>query len=250
MNTPFGIAHRGGSQENLENSPSSFMHALSLGFDVLETDVHATSDGVLVIMHDPSLARTSTIKKQVSELTWKQISNYRLRNDEPILRLEQLIDVAGPDTKFNIDPKSDSAVTPLINFLKADEAAASRICVASFSTDRLVKIRAALPHISTSLGATEIRSFTFASRSRHGRWTGPQVAAVQVPEKAFGLRLVTQQFVDFAHSLDMQVHVWTIDNENDMNRLYDLGVDAVITDRPTALKEVLIQRGHWRHSNG
>jgi len=249
MNAPFGIAHRGGSQENLENSPSAFMHALSLGFSVLETDVHATSDGVLIIMHDQSLARTSSVKHHVSELTWKQISNIRLRNNEPILRLEQLVDVAGPETRFNIDPKSEAAVEPLISFLRADEAAANRICVGSFSSERLAKIRKALPNVATSLGASEIRNFTFAARSRQAKWSGFQAAAVQVPEKAFGLRIVNQQFVDFAHSLDIQVHVWTIDNENDMNRLYDLGVDAVMTDRPTALKHVLVQRGQWRQSN-
>ena len=250
MQSPFGIAHRGGSQEHLENSPSAFTNAIDLGFKVIETDLQVTADGVLVLLHDPSLARTSSVKQNVSDLTWKQLSNIRLRNGEPIMRLEQLVDIAPSDIRFNLDPKTDATVEPLITFLRSDDSAAARICVGSFSSERLIRIRAAIPHLATSLGSSEIRSLAIASRTRLGRWQQVGAVAVQVPEKAFGLRLVTKQFINFCHDLGMDVHVWTVNSEQDMHRLYDLGVDALITDRPSALKQVLIQRGHWRHQNG
>lgn len=245
LDGPLGIAHRGGSHEHLENSPSAFHHAIDLGYVVIETDLQVTSDGVLVLMHDSNLARTTGTKAAVSSLSWSELSTIRLRNGEPIWRLEQLFESAPTGLRLNLDPKTDRVVDPLIAFLRSRPELLPRVCLGSFETRRLVKLRQAVPGIASSLGSAELRSLLLALRTGARRWRGPSVVAAQVPEKAYGLRIVSRQFVDFAHELGLDVQVWTVDDPAQMHQLYDLGVDAVMTDRPTVLKQVLIDRGSW-----
>jgi len=242
----FGIAHRGGSHEHLENSPSAFRHAAGLGFPVIETDVHATNDGQLVVVHDPNLSRTSDHQIDIHNSTLDQLSTLRLRNGDPLMTLSQAFEVIGPDIRLNIDPKADTAVEPLARFLVDNPDLAGRVCVGSFSSARLRRFRALAPTVATSLGGSEVRDLVLAARTRNQRYRTGGAVAAQVPEKAMGLRIVNRQFVDFVHSLDMQVHVWTVDDESDMHRLYDLGVNAVMTDRPTVLRDVLVARGLWK----
>ncbi len=247
LSTPLAVAHRGGGAENLENSESAFRHAVGLGYRVIETDVHATADGVLAISHDPQLSRTAASGAEIAQTDWATLSTIRLRNGDRILRLEELAEIVGDAVCLNIDPKSDAAVRPLIEFLQTRPDLASRVCIGSFETKRLKAVRTAMPEVATSLGGTEIRALVVASRSRI-KWPRriPAVAA-QVPEMARGVRIITQQFVDYAHDIGLDVHVWTVNAEQDMHRLFDLGVDGLITDRPTTLREVLEARGQWRN---
>lgn len=245
--TPLAVAHRGGGAENLENSETAFRHAVALGYSVIETDVHATSDGVLAISHDPQLTRTAAVGHEIAHTDWATLAGLKLRNGDRILRLEELVEITGDSVCLNIDPKSDAAVAPLVDFLKRRPDLMQRVCVGSFETKRLKAIRAALPELATSLGGTEIRSLVVASRSRIKWPRRTQAVAAQVPEMARGVRIITQQFVDYAHDIGLDVHVWTVNAEQDMHRLYDLGVDGLITDRPTTLREVLEARGQWRN---
>jgi glycerophosphoryl diester phosphodiesterase len=246
LQSPVAIAHRGGGQENLENSRSAFEHAVRLGFPVIETDVHASADGVLVVVHDPQLTRTTDYQYEVSQHPWSTLSQVRLRNGDSLLRLEELLEIGGDQVRINLDPKSDATVGPLVDFLRDRPQLQERVCLGSFETSRLKRLRVELPQVATSLGGTEIRSLVIASRTRI-KWPrrSPAVAA-QVPESASGIRIVSRQFVDYVHDMGMDVHVWTINAVEDMHRLYDMGVDGVMTDRPSVLREVLEARGQWR----
>lgn len=246
LQSPFAVAHRGGGAENLENSPTAFQHALSLGYQVLETDVHASSDGVLVVCHDPHLTRTAESGFEIAQTDWAVLSQVQLRNGDKVMRLEELVEMLGPETRLNIDPKSDASVGPLVKLLESYPWLQERVCLGSFETARLKSLRKALPRVATSLGSSEIRALVISARSRI-KWPRRSTAiAAQVPEVARDVRIVTPQFVDYSHDIGLDVHVWTVNAEQDMHRLYDMGVDALITDRPTTLRDVLEARGQWR----
>lgn len=246
LQAQFGVAHRGGAAENLENTISAFSHAINLGFQVIETDLQLTADGQIVISHDDRLLRNFGRKGAISQITYAELAVLAQRNGDPILRFADFLDWLPKHVRLNLDPKTDRVVDPLIQELELRPNLATRVCLGSFETTRLQRIRTALPEFSTSLGALELRDLVFAQRLGKKPSVPSSVVAVQAPEKAYGLRIINQQFVDFAHNLGLDVHVWTVDKPQDMHRLYDLGVDAVMTDEPTILKQVLLERGQWR----
>ena len=241
--SPLGIAHRGGSLERLENSPEAFIHALSLGYKVIETDVHATSDGVLVVHHDPTTGRTARSNVDISSTDWHELSLVELNNGERILRFDEFLELVGPDTYLNIDPKSDQSVPALEKHFADSPELVSRICVGSFSTQRLERLRASVQGLHSSLGGSEFRRLVLAFASRRAEssireWL-PSVVAAQIPASAFGIPLASKRFISFLQDLGLDAHFWTIDEEPEMRRIYALGADAVMTDRPTVLKYVL-----------
>lgn len=239
------LAHRGGAFEGLENSMAAFEHAVSLGYRYLETDAHATSDGVVVAFHDPSLDRVTDSSGRIARLPWSQVGAARIGGMEPVPRLTDLLD-AWPDVRLNIDVKADSAVDPLVDLVRRT-GCEDRICVASFSDRRLRRIRRALgPTVCTSTGPAETARLRFASyTTRFGPLAPRNVGCVQVPVQAGGIPVVTRGFVDTAHRNGLQVHVWTINTRTEMERLLDLGVDGIVTDETETLRSVLLDRGSW-----
>ena len=241
----YGVAHRGGALEHLENSPSAFQNAIELGYPVIETDVQATADGVLAVTHDADLVRTAGDRRRVARLTWQQLSTMRLLNGERPLRLEELLELSG-GVRLNLDPKTNASLPPLIRLLKARPKLKSRVCIGSFDALRLHRFRSQLPGFATGLGFTEVRRLVLAAKTRTRFKFPDSVVAAQVPVKAFGVRIVTQGFVDFVKSHGRHVQVWTVDDEQEMRQLLNLGVNAVMTDRPTALKSVMEDLGNWQ----
>jgi glycerophosphoryl diester phosphodiesterase len=246
---PLPIAHRGGALEEFENTWKSFCHARELGYRYLETDVNATSDGVAVALHDPFLHRVTDRQGLVREMPYRELSAVRLVDNEPIPRLDELLQ-AWPEVRWNIDAKHDSAVDPLIDTVRTADAI-DRVCVTSFSDRRLTRVRRALgPELCTALGPAAISSLRFASLLPRAAAT-PAIAplvrfgAVQVPLRRGWMPLVDSRLIETAHRARLQVHVWTVDDEITMSRLLDLGVDGIMTDRPTVLKRVLQARQQW-----
>lgn len=235
---PIPFAHRGGAGEAPENTMPAFAQAVALGYRYLETDVHVTADGVVVAFHDNDLTRTCGRPGLISELPWSDVATARVDGVEPIPRLRDLLDTF-PDARLNIDCKSAAAVAPLAAEITAMNAV-DRVCLASFSDGRLRALRKLIgPGVCTSMATGEL-SVLWAS----GVNPGPALAA-QVPVRHGRVRVVSERFVRRAHRRRVAVHVWTIDESDEMHRLLELGVDGIITDRPAVLRDVLIDRGEW-----
>jgi len=220
---------------------AAFARAVELGYRYLETDAHLTADGILLAFHDHVLDRVTDRTGVVADLPWSEVKEARV-DGEPIPLLEDLLG-AWPDVRVNIDPKHDAAVAPLVSLLDRMNGF-NRVCIAAFSDRRLARVRKlSAQRALTALGPAGITRMRMASYgARTGRFAG---GCVQVPTHIGKRVLVDQRFVDTAHRRGLPVHVWTIDERTQMERLLDLGVDGIMTDRPTTLKDLLIERGQW-----
>ena len=236
------FAHRGGALEAPENTMKAFEYAVGLGYRYIETDAYATSDGVLVSFHDDKLDRVTTSRGKVEEVGWEVLKSARIGGVEPIPLLEDLF-TRFPEVRINIDPKHDQAVAPLIALIKR-LGAQDRVCIGSFSGKRIRQVQDAFDgRVCTSLGPSGVLKLKSASMGLPARhW--PEGCA-QVPVKSGAVTVVTRRFVEAAERRQLQVHVWTIDDEAEMNRLIDLGVHGLMTDRPAVLKQVLFKRNLW-----
>jgi glycerophosphoryl diester phosphodiesterase len=239
---PLAFAHRGGAGDWPENTMPAFEHAVSIGYTYVETDVHVTADGVLVAFHDELLDRVTDRTGAISELPYREVAEARVDGTEPIPLLEDLLGT-WPELRVNIDPKHDGSVDALVQVVQRT-GSIDRVCIGSFSDRRLARLRAALgPRLCTALGPRG------TARLRGASWRIPtgRLAAgcAQVPRAMKGVTLVDLAFVTEAHERGLQVHVWTIDDPAEMHELLDLGVDGIMTDRPSVLKDVLVSRGLW-----
>lgn len=242
---PIGFAHRGGAADGLENSLAAFAGAVELGYRYLETDVHATSDGVLLAFHDSTLDRVTDMSGRIARLPWSAVSRARIGGREPIPLLEDLLGT-WPDIRVNIDLKVGGALAPLAEVIRRTSSL-DRVCVASFSERRLTAVRRELgPRLCTSLGPRGVLLLRAAATSRAAAVLAPRgIPCAQVPERVGCLRVVTPGLVELAHARGQRIHVWAVDDAQDMHRLLDLGVDGIMTDRIEALRDVLHERGHW-----
>jgi len=240
---PLPFAHRGGASEAPENTMPAFAHAVGLGYRYLETDVHVTLDGVLLAFHDDQLDRVTDGTGRIAELPWATVQRARVDGREPIPLLEDLLGT-WPEVRVNIDPKHDGAVDALAAVLLRT-GAVDRVCVGAFSDRRIARVRALVgDRLCSSMGPRQVAQLVAASRGLPGggRLTAP---CAQVPARQGRVPIVTPRFVAAAHAHGIQVHVWTIDDRAEMERLLDLGVDGLMTDRPQVLKGLLGERGQW-----
>jgi glycerophosphoryl diester phosphodiesterase len=238
---PRAFAHRGWHLDELagmENSLAAMVRARAEGFRYLETDVHATSDGVVVVHHDHALDRTTDGHGIISGLPWSVVGAARVAGREPVCRLDALLEEL-PDALLNVDVKSDAAVEPVLETLRRC-AAFGRVCLASFSESRLARLR--------RLGGAGLMT-SMGPRSVLGVWLGGGLpvrgAMAQVPQRYGWLRVVSPGFVASAARRGVEVHVWTVNEADRMAALLDAGVDGVVTDRPDVLRKVLRDRGLW-----
>ncbi|WP_433501190.1 glycerophosphodiester phosphodiesterase [Sphaerimonospora sp. CA-214678] len=250
---PLAFAHRGGAAEGHENTMPAFARAVELGYTYLETDAHATADGVLVAFHDHTLDRVTDRRGRISALPYREVRRARIAGREEIPLIEDLLGT-WPDVRFNIDVKESPAILPLARAIRRTRAY-DRVCLTSFSDVRLAQARRAIGReVCSSLGPRGIAALRAASVGNgYGRLLArlaqAGVPCAQVPVGLFGLRFITRPLVRTAHAIGMQVHVWTVNDPVVMERLLDLGVDGVMTDNITGLREVLKSRGQW-HLDG
>ena len=238
---PIPFAHRGGASEAAENTMPAFQYAIDLGYRYIETDVQVTSDGVLVAFHDFNLARTCGIDRRIAEMTWHDVQQARVDGVAAIPTLEEMLG-AWPEARVNIDCKSDAAVPALVAALRRTNSL-DRVCVGAFSDLRVRRLRGILgPDLCTALGPGAV------SQLRYGRAFRAPGQAAQVPVRQGPLLVINEKFVERAHALGIGVHAWIIDDEAEMARLLDLGVDGIMTDRPAVLRTVMEQRGVWREA--
>ncbi len=222
---------------------AAFEHAVSLGYRYLETDAHRTTDGVLVSFHDPDLNRTCGIDARIGEMTAAEVEAARVRGadgtEHPIPLMAELFE-AFPDARFNIDAKSDESIEPLAALVTEFDAL-DRVCLASFKLTRLRRLRSLLgPNLLTNMSPAEVGSLRLVGRLR-----GDVPRAAQVPVSAGQLTVVNKRFVTSAHLAEIPVHVWTVNDRTEMERLLDIGVDGIMTDETALLREVLVDRHLW-----
>jgi glycerophosphoryl diester phosphodiesterase len=247
------MAHRGWHIDELvgmENSLVSFRRALAEGYRYLEIDVHATSDGVVVVCHDSTLDRTTDGAGPIAAQPWAAVRTARVCGREAVPSLREVFDEL-PDALLNIDVKADSAVEPTLA-LVTELDAWDRVCLASFSSDRLTRMRevggAKLISACSPAEALGLRTRGWLRQVGLGRLNalgplGGQLA--QVPVRHGPVTVVDRAVVNAAHDAGIEVHVWTINDAGRMRDLLDLGVDGLISDRPEVLRAVLAERGQW-----
>jgi glycerophosphoryl diester phosphodiesterase len=254
--TTIAFAHRGGGGEAPENTLPAFEAAVAMGYRYLETDVHLTNDGVLLAFHDSSLERLTDRAGRIGELSLAEIreadAGYSFSPDGGLSfpfrgtgvvvpTLEELL-TRWDDVYINVDAKADDTVAPLIALVRRLNAL-NRVCIGSFSDRRVARIRAlAGGRICSSMG--QVATALAYAASRTGRMPTFHADCLQVPQRWGRLR-VDRRFVNAAHHAGLAMHVWTVDDEAEMEYLLDLGVDGIMTDRPRLLKQVLEARGLW-----
>lgn len=243
--TPYAIAHRGGAADGIENTLASFARAVELGYDVLETDVWSTSDGVLVAFHDPDLARVGAGRGRIRDMTWRELSGIRVGGREPIPRFEEVLSVFA-NARFVVEPKCDAAVDPLITALRASDAL-HRVCVGSFSDRRLRRVREALGDaVCTSMGPREVLRLRLAAWRLAPRSIVPfRADCVQIPRWHGVIPVAERRLIAYAQAHGLPVHVWTVNDQATMEHLLTLGVDGIVTDEIELLRQVLRERGQW-----
>jgi glycerophosphoryl diester phosphodiesterase len=248
---PVAIAHRGGAGEAPENTLAAFEIAVALGYRYLETDAHLTRDRILVAFHDDRIDRVTDRAGAIAEMDIAEVeaadAGYTFSPDRgrsfpfrgqgiTVPRLEDLL-VRWPEARVNIDPKADACVAPLAALLDRLNAW-DRVCIGSFSDRRLRQIRElGRGRACTSMGPHAVA----VSRAAATFGLIPRLGAdcLQVPTHRGPVAIVTERFVAAAHRAHLPVHVWTINDEPTINRLLDLGVDGIISDRLRLLLDVL-----------
>lgn len=220
----------------------SFQDSVDLGYRYLETDVHLSADGVLFAFHDHNLLARTGVDTNIADLEAAEVDALLVDGVAAIPRLDDVF-LTWPNARLNIDTKSDATVMPLIASIRAHRAR-DRVCVGSFVDRRIKMCRQELgPELCTSMGKFEAARLSLASRGLSDT-TQIVAACAQVPMR-MRLNVTTPALVDLAHSLNIQVHVWTIDEPDQMRALLDWGVDGIMTDQPRILRDVLINRGVW-----
>ena len=248
------MAHRGGALHpdvvGRENTLHAFRSAVDLGYRYLETDVHATRDGEVVAFHDADLERVTGLRGRLSDLPYDEVAGALVGGTEPIPRLADLLEEL-PEARFNVDLKSPHVVEPMVE-LVVRLGVQDRLCIGAFAERvlrrfrRLYAARSSVP-LATSCGflASTVHAFApFGHRLQP--LLGDAGLAYQVPVR-FRERVpvVDRTFIERAHAIGRHVHVWTVDERAEIERLLDFGVDGLITDRTDVLREVLIERGQW-----
>lgn len=238
------LAHRGLAVEAPENTLLAFAKALAVGVTHLETDVHASADGVAMISHDPDLRRLAGRTVSVGQLTSHELRRVDLGAAQGFASLAEALD-AFPDARFNIDIKSADAVAPTVAAIR-DARAIDRVLVGSFNPTRRRAAVSELPGVATSISSRGAVAAVSAARSPGGRPTLRRILrdvhAVQLPLSILRMPTMTPRTLEAFHAAGVEVHAWTINDEPTMDRLLDLGIDGLISDRVDIAAALLARR--------
>lgn len=252
---PINLAHRGASKMAPENTMEAFRLGIEAGAGGLELDVHLTRDGRVVVIHDPTVDRTTGGTGAVAEMTLDELraldAGHRFNPDDGAdfpyrgrnVRVPTLAEVLRvfPGVVVNIDMKADRpAIEASVLRVLREAGAGGRALVVSSRYSAVRRFRKISGgSIATGASRLEVGVFYLFSRLRLEWLLRPAYDALQVPPTHRGIPLVTRRFIDAAHARGVRVDAWTISGVDEMHRLLDLGVDVIITDRPATLAEVL-----------
>ena len=238
---PLVAAHRGGAALWPENSLLVFRGALALGVDFLETDVHLTADGAIVVLHDATLDRTTNATGAVSERRLADLATVRLRaaggavTDESLPTLAQLLDLMAPSrARLLLEIKVDAHGRPYpgiedkVLALVRSRGMAERVLIMAFQAETLRRVRALDAAIPTVLLIGRGRM----EQDRAAEAAVRDARDVRASHIAIDHRAVDSSVVASARSAGLGLGAWTVNTESDMRRIIDLGVEILISDRP------------------
>lgn len=253
------IAHQGGEGERPSNTLMAMQHAVDIGADVLEMDIHASSDGVIVLSHDETVDRFTDGTGLIREKTFVELQLLdaaydwvpTLEQDNPdavpefrgqgvtMPALEEVF-AAFPDMRMVIEIKqeSPSIAQPFCDLIR-EYGMEDQVIVASFRPASIYEFRRLCPEVATSAVEEEIRPYFILNQVGLTRVYQPTAHAFQVPEYSGSLHVVTQSFIDNLRPLGVVVQPWTINDDEGMRRMIALGVNGIITDYPSRLIELL-----------
>lgn len=244
---PLLVAHRGGSKLAPENTMPAFRGAVAhWRADILEMDVRLSADGEVVVIHDPTVDRTTDGTGDVASLPWAALAEldagYRFVASNGaasfrgvgvrIPRLEEVLEEL-PCARLNIESKAPEAAAPLVRLIERHGATHRVLVAAQWEKDRV--------------GALGYRGAWGATREQVARLRllplgyTPRADVLQIPEVWKGVRILTPSFLARAHRKNIPVQVWTVDDPADMRRLLSWGVDGIQSDRPDLLAGVLTE---------
>ena len=228
---PLAIAHRGGAGLAPENSLAAFDLAAGLGVGYLETDVRVTRSRV-----------SSTGPVRLRSL--RELRALRINGTEPIPTFDEALD-AFPDQCFSVDSKDLAGIAPLVKSLRR-RGVAERVCIAGAWDGWLAHVHQEVPAVTTALGWRSLTTLLMCARAgvRPPRALATAPFA-HVPVKLGWVPIFVERLVAMSYDLGVRVVTWTVDDPVVIRRLLDAGVDAIITDRPDVLREVLVSRGQW-----
>jgi glycerophosphoryl diester phosphodiesterase len=228
---PFYFAHRGGNETASENSLSSFLAAYRLGCRYLELDLQSTSDNYLLVLHDRNLQRVTGANVDISKSDFQDVRKVKYPNGEDILLFEDLIRDLPDDARLNIDPKSNRAAYLLSGVLRKHPELQERVSIGTFSTRRVLYLRSDFPRLTTVASRNEVIGAVM--RYLAGNPINTPAKALQIPLTPYFRPHLRAEFAEYLHEQGLQVHVWTVNQLEDMQMLYDRGFDAVMTDKPS-----------------
>ncbi|HEY0659412.1 MAG TPA: glycerophosphodiester phosphodiesterase, partial [Pyrinomonadaceae bacterium] len=230
ISRPLAIAHRGGAGLHPENTLYAFQKVYDLGVDVIELDVRSTSDGTLIVLHDASVDRTTDGGGRVNEMsigevkkldagyrwTFDQGKTFPFRGSKITIPTLPEVFAAFPEMKFNIEPKqgSPSIIKPLCGIIR-EYKMVDKIVIGSFNQTILEEFRRECPGVATSAGPSEVSKFLALYKTGLSESYSPAMQALQIPEYAAGIQVVTKEFVEAAHKRNLKVHIWTVNEAAD-----------------------------------
>ena len=260
------ISHQGGDFLWPSNTLFAFENSVELGVDILELDIHASKEGELVVIHDDTVDRTTSGSGLVKEKSLSELKTlnagynwsperkgesfpYRDLNLK-IPTLEEVFE-AFPNEHMSVEIKQlePSITQPLCDLIR-EQTLENQILVGSFHPEVLQDFRERCPEIATSTTSTEVRNAFILRTLFLDKFFSTSAQAFQVPESQGDLKIVTQRFVRLAENKNVNLQVWTINEKADMQRLIDLGVKGIITDRPDRLMDILGREGRLELPEG
>ncbi len=238
-------AHRGAPESAPENTLSAFQAAVSIGVDFIETDVHLSSDHHVVITHDPDFSRLGGPSKAIRNCTRDEIESFRLvpgpDGPEKPLFMDDALKLF-PEVRFNVDLKDHRPEMAEAWFqLLVRSEGADRFRTASFDDRTLRYFRRLAPNLQIGIPKRRFLGLLLLAFLGLSRRPSAGEAVIQIPENAGILRLISRRTIKIWHRYGWKIEAWTIDNEDDMERLISWGIDGIITNFPSLLKKVLNQ---------
>lgn len=251
------IAHRGGREEAPEATIEAFHSAIKIGVDVLEMDLRGTIDGGVVVIHDQTVDRTTNGTGRVEDLTLAEIraldAGYDFTRDGgetfpfrgeglQIPTFEEVLETF-PDQFMNVEIKIEgpSIIPQVVEALERYDMK-DKVLIASFDNAIIADFRAAAPDVLTSFALGEAVAFYGLTPEQEATYV-PPAEFLQVPPSFQGITVLTPEFIDRARRFGIKIHVWDVNDAEEMNEIIDLEVDGLIVDDPETLENILVERG-------